>query len=194
LLLERLLLLCSSVILSYLNIHNCCYILAEATHYHALQLIDRVQEYMAANMESLLESGFLEDLPDYLLQQLSSFIAKRQSEKSTFTRTPVYVDGVLAKHWDWLLSEDIPAPISRTLESINTENKRAKGVRKPLPLSTLPSCPPLQKRASGDDLFAMDGIPDSSSSAPQRQEASAANPKTPSKSTGPVWKVADAPR
>ncbi|KAJ2916728.1 hypothetical protein MD484_g3726, partial [Candolleomyces efflorescens] len=190
LLLDRLLLLCSSVILNYLNIHNCCYILAEATHYHALQLIDRVQEYMAANMESLLELGFLDELPDYLLQQLSSFIAKRQSEKSTFTRSPVYVDSVLAKHWDWLLSEDIPGPIVRTLESINAERKRAKSTKKPVPLSTLPSCPPLQKHASGDDLFAMDGIPESTSSA-QRQEA---NNKTPSKSTGPVWKVADAPR
>ncbi|KAJ2921453.1 hypothetical protein H1R20_g15641, partial [Candolleomyces eurysporus] len=194
LLLDRLLLICSSIILSYLNIHNCCYILAEATHYHALQLIDRVQEYMAANLESLLESGFLDDLPNYLLQQLSTFIATRQSEKSSFTRTPVHVDSLLAKHWDWLSSEDIPTLIVRTLESINTENKRAKSARKPLPLSALPASPPLQKRASGDDLFAMDGVPDSSPSAPQEQLSSGANPRTPSKSTGLVWKVADAPR
>ncbi|KAF8886288.1 hypothetical protein BD779DRAFT_1673218 [Infundibulicybe gibba] len=37
-LVDRLILLCSDVILQYANIHTACYILAEATHFHAQQL------------------------------------------------------------------------------------------------------------------------------------------------------------
>jgi hypothetical protein len=206
-LLDRLLLICSSIILGYLNIQNCCYILAEATHYNATELVDRVHEYMAANMESLLESRILDDIPQHLLVQLSIFITKKQTEKSKFTRTSDYLDTLFAKHWDWLASEDIPSPIVRSLKSITREPREVSKSTKLSPplskekepkrkgsgaLSTVAPTPltPLRQHPSGEDIFAMDiqdGVQQSMRQVP---------PMTPSKaeSSGPVWKVAEAPR
>ncbi|KAF6760676.1 hypothetical protein DFP72DRAFT_1091851 [Ephemerocybe angulata] len=202
-LLDRLLLICSSVILAYLDIHNCCYILSEATHYHAVELIARVHEYMAANMESLLESRFLDELPKRLLEQLSAFIGARQTEKSKFTRTSEYLDGLLAKYWDWLAEQDIPAPIVRSMKSITRESVPRLKVSPPASrevpkqpmaassLTALPQSPPpsIRHRPSGDELFAMD-MQDTAS--PSNQRASLAKPT--SEAAGPAWKVADAPR
>lgn len=191
-------LICSSVILTYLDLHNCCYILAEATYYHAVQLIDRVHEYMAANMETLLEFGILDDLPLHLLQELSTFISAKQTEKATFTRSPVYVDSLLAKYWDWLADQDIPVPIVRTAKSIAKETARLKAAAlpsretpaRPVVLPTVPSqSPHLRPKPSGDDLFAMDDL----ASPPAKQRVSVASGST-GDVAGPVWKVADAPR
>ncbi|KAG2012110.1 ankyrin repeat domain-containing protein 28 [Coprinopsis cinerea AmutBmut pab1-1] len=187
LLLDRLILICSSVILTFLDIHNCCYILSEASYYHAYQLINSVQEYMAANMESLLEMGMLDDLPYSLVKQLSKFIKERQLEKSSFSRTDVYLDGLLAKHWDWLEGQDIPVPYVRSGKQHPSRELAKTRLSPPVPPKEVPSTPSkqlkiptsaVQRRPSGDDLFAMD----------------LGEPATqPSQSSTP-WKVPDAPR
>ena len=210
-LLDRLLLICSSIILGYLSIHNCCYILAEATHYNATELVDRVHEYMAANMESLLESRIFDDIPQHLLIQLSKFIAKKQAEKSKFTRTPKFLDTLFAKHWDWLASEDIATPIVRSLKSITREPREVSKSTKLSPpvskerekekelrrkssgaLPTVPLTPltPLRQRPSGEDIFAMDML---DGGQPSAKPGPALTPSK-AEASGPVWKVAEAPR
>jgi hypothetical protein len=106
-----LILLCSAVILEYLNIHNACYILSDATHYHATQLVESVQGYMTANMESLLESRMLDDMPYALVKQLAKFARQQQLEKSPFSRSGVFVEKAMEKHAEWLKLQDIPEPI-----------------------------------------------------------------------------------
>ncbi|KAH6915615.1 hypothetical protein BKA70DRAFT_1178804 [Coprinopsis sp. MPI-PUGE-AT-0042] len=203
LLLDRLILICSSVTLSFLNIHNCCYILAEATHYQAHQLIDSVQEYMAANMESLLEVGMLDDLPYFLTKQLSRFIQARQLEKSSFSRTDAWTDSLMAKHWDWLETQDIPAPSVKNHRSILPKDRarpsppptkdvvrgQSRGQEKErFPSDVKSPIHAVSRKPSGDDLFAMD--------LGEGSNAAGFKPATPSAYTipAPAWKVADAPR
>jgi inhibitor of Bruton tyrosine kinase len=114
LLLDRLVLLCSSVILSNTNIHNACYILSEATHYHAEQLIERLQAYITVNMESFLEGCILDEIPHSLVKQLAKFVRTKQMEKSSFSRSDAFVNEMMEKHAEWLAEQDVPELIIRT--------------------------------------------------------------------------------
>ncbi|KAH0836900.1 hypothetical protein J3R83DRAFT_8715 [Lanmaoa asiatica] len=62
LLLTRLVLLCSRIVLKYLNVYNACYLLTDAVHFNAVDLVESIQSYMTANIEMLLESRILDDL------------------------------------------------------------------------------------------------------------------------------------
>ncbi|KAF8810432.1 hypothetical protein BYT27DRAFT_7186506 [Phlegmacium glaucopus] len=113
LLLDRLVLLCSSVILANANIYNACYILSDATHYHAQQLVERLQEYITVNMESFLESRMLDEIAYTLVKQLAKFVRAKQTEKSPFSRSDAFVNEMMEKHAEWLAEQDLPEPIVR---------------------------------------------------------------------------------
>ncbi|KAG5636401.1 hypothetical protein H0H81_008175 [Sphagnurus paluster] len=182
LLLDRLVLLCSSVILQHANIHNACFILADATYLHAQQLIERMQSFIAVNMELFLETGMLDDIPIALVKQLAQFVRAKQAEKATVSRSNELINNALGKHAEWLAEQDIPAPYSRVNgASISRKTSSAK-------LKTLgPSMHPHPQRAirrppSNDDIFAMDDESNSSPAAKQPRPAA------------PVWKAPSTPR
>ncbi|KAH8115826.1 hypothetical protein DFH11DRAFT_1830886 [Phellopilus nigrolimitatus] len=110
LLLDRLLLICSSVVLKLVNINNVCAVLSDATHFHATQLVASLQDYMARNMETLLESHMLDDLSSPLVKQLSAFVRACQAKKLPVTRSGVLVSKALENCKDWLALQDIPQP------------------------------------------------------------------------------------
>lgn len=112
-------LLCSAVILQHANIHNACFILAEATHLHAQQLIDRIQSFITVNMELFLETGMLDDFSTALVKQLTEFSQAKQTEKYPITRSSHLINEALIKHADWLALQDIPMPISRSSHAIS---------------------------------------------------------------------------
>ncbi|KAH8091681.1 hypothetical protein BXZ70DRAFT_952850 [Cristinia sonorae] len=114
LLLERLVLICSSVILRRVTVSNACSVLAEATHFHAEPLIRQIQRYIAINLETLLESGMLDDLSPDLIKQLSVFIRSEQEIKSPVSRSGQLTKKALENCKDWLELQDIPVPILRT--------------------------------------------------------------------------------
>lgn len=113
LLLGRLVLLCSSVILANVNIYNACYILSDATHYHAQQLIERLQAYITVNMESFLESRILDEISYTLVKQLATFVRAKQMEKSPFSRSDAFVNEMMEKYAEWLAEQDWPEAIIR---------------------------------------------------------------------------------
>ncbi|TFY58443.1 hypothetical protein EVJ58_g6418 [Rhodofomes roseus] len=80
--LDRLMFLCSEVILKRVNVLNVCAVLSDASFYHALPLIASLHAYMAANMETILESRMLDDLPLSLIKQLSVFVREQQAHNS----------------------------------------------------------------------------------------------------------------
>ncbi|KLO18230.1 hypothetical protein SCHPADRAFT_820098 [Schizopora paradoxa] len=181
LLLDRLMLVCSSVILRHITILNVCSVLAEATYYHADDLCASLQGYMSQNMETFLESRMLDDLPDHLVKQLAAFVRKKQAEKLPTSRSRELVEELLVKHGEWLALQDIPQPfvpnytkavhrlspkVSPTA-STKKSGKRAMtvapppsspsmiGIAKPLEVQrTLSADPAVQ----GDDIFQMDEI------------------------------------
>ncbi|KIL60845.1 hypothetical protein M378DRAFT_130290 [Amanita muscaria Koide BX008] len=168
LLLDRLVLICSSIILKYTNIQNACYILNDATHYNAKELVERLQTYLLVNLETMLEQRMLDALPHRLAKQLAAFARQKQAEKSPRSRTTVLVDVAMAKHAKWLSLQDIPAPIIRLSRpqgwEVDITSKRSRLSLGPVPLDSrvgsgggfTTSQRTIRRPPSGEDIFMMD--------------------------------------
>ena len=214
-LLDRLVLLCSAVILRFVNVSNACYILGEATHYHALQLIESLEDYIMINLETFLESRLLDELPHALIKHLSFYISNQQKLKSRYSRTSEVLDGLLAKHYAWVEDQDWPTPIlPKDNEGILAMLQRDAriGTTKLSPAAPLTPAPSLGRKGSrlmvdgsvkldhppspktpcqipaGDDIFLMDNL-ESTSNIQQEVRKESAGP-----STSRVWKAPAAPR
>lgn len=112
--LEQLMLLCSRAIMRHITIHNTSHILSEASYLHSWPLVNKAQEYMAVNLEALLEGRFLEDLSQENVKELAKFIRKRQLDKAPVTRSTKLYDTAFDKFETWLSMQDIPRPIVPT--------------------------------------------------------------------------------
>lgn len=162
---------------------------------------------MTANMESLLESRMLDDMPYALVKQLAKFARQQQLEKSPFSRSGVSVEKAMEKHAEWLKLQDIPEPLAASHHHHKT------GPRKEAAVSRVKLSPPgsgsskksvepierpnpatpqrtLRRPPSGDDVFIMDE-PESprAESMPLTPQAPPPPPTLP-----PVWKAATVPR
>ncbi|KAH9041005.1 hypothetical protein EDB85DRAFT_1858258 [Lactarius pseudohatsudake] len=161
LLLDQLLLICSSILVKYVTINNISAVYVEAASLHCEQLMDSLHQYMSVNMETLLEARLLDDLPPRLVRELSSAVRGYHAVKSPFSRMelPVNLAAAVHAHHEWIAEQDIPGPIVRS-QSKSQPKLSPKASRKPsLPTSpgskpTLPRTPLLSN--PGEDLFAMD--------------------------------------
>ncbi|KAH8989434.1 hypothetical protein EDB92DRAFT_1868224 [Lactarius akahatsu] len=161
LLLDRLLLICSSILVKYVTINNISAVYMEAASLHCEQLMDSLHQYMSVNMETLLEARLLDDLPPRLVRQLSNAVRGYQAVKSPFSRMqlPVNLAAAVHAHHEWLAEQDIPGPIVRS-QSRSQPKLSPKASRK-LSLPTSPGSKPTLPRTPllsnpGEDLFAMD--------------------------------------
>ena len=199
LLLERLVLICASVILAHCNLHSACSILEDATYYHIEPLVERLQEYISINMETFLQNHMLDEFPDVLVKELAQFVKTRQIEKSPFSRSDSLMNQLLAKHAEWL-AEHIPSDIVRTASS---GSSRAEGIAV-MTVKTTPKPPIATKTAhasknsgkslrrppSGDDIFIMDNPKNSGHPASYQKPAVWASLRIP----GSMWKPTFTPR
>ncbi|CCM05596.1 uncharacterized protein FIBRA_07824 [Fibroporia radiculosa] len=181
LLVDRLILLCSNVILKCVSVNNASSILAEASHFHILPLVRAVHEYIALCMETLLESRMLDDLEAHRIRELSSFIRQKQVEKYPVSRSDVLVRAAMETYGPWLASQDIPQPIVPTQRfgifrdsprlSPPGPNKRAHKLSQTSPPSS-PSIRPEQSNRlnavlpADEEMFVMDDVVASSATAP----------------------------
>ncbi|KAF9483060.1 hypothetical protein BDN70DRAFT_874303 [Pholiota conissans] len=165
--LDRLILLCSDVILRYTNVGNACYVLADATHYRIQPLINKLQDYISINLETFLECRLLDDIPYALVKQLSKFTRRRQTEKSPYSRGGAYIQSLLDKYGSWLALQDIPQPtlkhttiprkdISSNKLSPPVLIKRSTSNTSSSTLVPPPSPRAVRRLPSGDDIFLMD--------------------------------------
>lgn len=194
LLLDRLVLICSTIILNHLSLTNACFILSDATYLHAEQLIERLQTHMTINMELFLTTGMLNDIPNYLVKHLALYARQKQEEKSPVSRSNRLALDAMVIHADWLALQDIPHPIPRTSVSMRqrstTVNPTPTGAS-PLPSMTFvgdmsqssPTAHPqrIRRPEPTEDIFAMD----EADVAPSLVEAA---PRL------PVWKSPSKPR
>ncbi|KAF9527809.1 hypothetical protein CPB83DRAFT_894990 [Crepidotus variabilis] len=205
LLLDRLILICASVILAHSNMQNACYILADSTYYSIPPLTERLQEYISINMESFLQGHMLDEVSYSLVKQLAIYVRARQMEKSSFSRTSAFVSSLLEKHASWLEEQDIPAPVTRRAhrEPFKKEPSGTKlspeishrALPRTAPFSTPtkgthpgPILPTPRRDSSGDDVFLMDEA-DLAARPSSYQE-----PITFPVSPPPTWKATSAPR
>ncbi|KAI0358283.1 hypothetical protein OH77DRAFT_1421600 [Trametes cingulata] len=112
--LDRLMLICSWVIMKRVWINNACSVLTDARHYHAQSLVRLLQEYIAINMEVFLESRMLEDLAAEHVKQLSAFVREEQARKYPVSRSTRIVDKAMETWGAWLAQQDFPQPIVPT--------------------------------------------------------------------------------
>lgn len=184
--LDRLLLISSSIILNFLNIQNACYILSEATHYSAKDLINAVQGYIVVNMESMLESRMLDVLSPALIRQLSCFVRERQTDKSPVTRRNVLGKLAIERHAEWLSLQDFPSPIVRSNKQLTRrDSARPSTSSRVQPPSGRVSSAALRSQGlsvpMADDIFTMDDI--DSVSIANSDHPNPPNPSAPWKST-----------
>ncbi|KAA1470069.1 hypothetical protein DENSPDRAFT_797206 [Dentipellis sp. KUC8613] len=170
LLLDRLLLICSSVILRYINLNNACSVLADAEHLLCLPLMERLHRYLAVNMETLLESRMLDDLTPRLIKQLSQLVRAEQTAKAPVSRSNRLVEEAMRKNIAWLELQDIPGPTIRTAPSKGSPKLTPKKGRRTSIAGSPAASPLVQPRlstrtsqltlggGSGDDVFIMDDV------------------------------------
>ncbi|KIO26840.1 hypothetical protein M407DRAFT_23900 [Tulasnella calospora MUT 4182] len=112
LLIDKLILICSRVIIQHASLQNACSLLRGARLFDAVPLIESLQLYIAVNMESMLQSNLLDDLRGEALRELSSFIRQQQTKKQPVTRSNELLIAATEKWGGWLSLQDIPEPFS----------------------------------------------------------------------------------
>lgn len=210
LLLDRLILICSTVILRHVTVMNVCSLLADASYLNASNLVRSLQNYMAKNMECLLENRLVEDMDFDLIAQLGKAVRKEQSQKLPVSRSALLVNRGLEKHAGWLALQDIPQPIPRSSKAILAPRHSPRlspttpTVSKPSltrPLKIVPESPKAQSKVdkvTSDDVFVMDdeGIPPLFIGSPERTITISSDLIQPSASrsaASPAWKAKSVP-
>lgn len=159
--------------------YNACYLLADAIHFNAVDLADRIQSYMTANLELLLESRILDDLDPRVARKLSEHARAKQTAQSPASRSNRLGLAALEKHKEWLALQDIPVTVipSQKLWSGKDSPKMSppssvkKAAGRPLMYYSptmspvLRSSVTLQQPPMGDEIFAMDDDVDGGTSA-----------------------------
>lgn len=115
----------------------------------------------------MLESGLLDEMDQNVLQDLSNVIAEKQKQRSPVAREGVLVKELMARHRDWLLVQDIPAPIVRqpfkyraksALSPVDLTSGKPVASRRKAPYSPAvnPSTEVPDKSSAADGIFQMD--------------------------------------
>lgn len=115
----------------------------------------------------MLESGLLDEMDQNVLQDLSNVIAEKQKKRSPVAREGVLVKELMARHRDWLLVQDIPAPIVRqpfkyrarlALSPVDLTSGKPVASRRKAPSSPAvnPSTEVPDKSSAADGIFQMD--------------------------------------
>jgi hypothetical protein len=208
-LLDRLILVCSRVVIRHCNAYNAASLACEAAFYQANTLKLSIFDYISFSMETMLESGLLDDMHEDVMHDLCDHIAERQNRKLSVSRNAVLVNAALGRQKEWLALQDIPTPrvrqpwrwktaaqaskspvlIATDITPVKTRHR--KTVETPSPV-TSPELQPTPSTTMGDDIFTMDDdvAPSSSGAVTPR----VTRPMTPldllsaPRSSGPVWK------
>jgi hypothetical protein len=167
-LLDRLILICSRTIIRHCNVYNAASLACEAGFYRADELRSSVFDYIIASLETMLESGLLDDMDDDTLASLGKAMTAAQLDKLRIPRSQQLVKAAMDKHKDWLAMQDIPAPRVRqpwrwknsvikspTLAPVGARSARRRGTPSPF------GSPEVHASLGGavDDIFAMDDEP-----------------------------------
>ncbi|WWC60971.1 uncharacterized protein I303_103548 [Kwoniella dejecticola CBS 10117] len=172
LLLDRLVLVCSRAIIKPCNAFNAAALATEAAFYQADTLKLSIFDYIIACMETMLESGLLDEMDADVLQDLSDVIAQKQSVRLSVSRNQVLVKAAMEKHREWLSLQDIPQPRVRqsfrwkprspALSPVDTMSFSSAKKEKRRNANTIPSSPLLSPEmlpSAADGIFQMDDEP-----------------------------------
>lgn len=203
LLLDGLVLLCSKVILGLLSPYNACYILTDAIHYNAVDLVKSIESYITANLEMFLELEILDDLETLAVRHLAGFIRSQQAEKTPLMRSNRLAKEAVGRHQEWLANQDIPEPFV-PIPRVSQVQKDSPGTSKPRarpilhsPSSSPSLMPSLPSKSGsrdivGDELFVMDdsdAVPTLDLNVPQPGFPTSPMNQYATTTPRPVWKT-----
>jgi hypothetical protein len=129
LLLDRLKLICSSLLRARTSPTNIAALLTIADTFYALPLKEASLLYCAQNLESLLEGGMLDDLEHRMIRDLAQFVKKKQNDRLHRSLQSDFLSALMVKHQEYHESLDVPPP------SLNLSCYKI-GKRPPLPASS----------------------------------------------------------
>ncbi|WVQ71777.1 hypothetical protein IAR50_001318 [Cryptococcus sp. DSM 104548] len=170
LLLDRLVLVCSRTIIRHCNTLNAASLACEAAFYQATVLKHSIFAYITSCLETLLESGLLDQMDPQTLQELSDWIIQNQEAKTPVPRKGLLVKDALSKHRDWLLQQDIPAPIFRrpglvkwrsktaALSPVDLTSSTSTTISKGTPKRKPPPSPLFSPETGPEGVSSVDGI------------------------------------
>jgi hypothetical protein len=172
--LEQLSEICSVVILRHVTLQNCTSILADASPLYSPKLNARIHEYVAVNMECLLEKRFLDDVAHDTMKELAAFVREQQAIKLPRTRSGMWLAQLAEKHKAWLDLQDFPSvmvrtcPPGRPARSLELSPSGPRSPKTPRRISSLnmlsthqkaipsPIFRPSDKQPQCDGMFVMD--------------------------------------
>lgn len=179
-------LVCSASLLRYVTLQNATSILVQATYYNALPLVASLHDYVACNLEAIMESRLLERErePDseMLIPALSAFVRARQADNAPVTRSGIISEEAMKKHQAWLDLQDIPGPLLRTPYRPRDTTRRSSATSLPSPRRLPPN-----NNSSMDDIFMMD-VP--SGDDPKQHEMASSTSVGVHSVLKPAWKAA----
>jgi hypothetical protein len=175
LLMDRLVLVCSRVIAKHCNPFNAAALAVEASFYGAVELRSSIFDYISACMETMLESGLLDDMDEDVLRDLSKTIGVKQGDKAVVPRSNILVDELMVKHREWIAVQDIPTPRVRQAYKWKPRSPHLEARRPSTSPMTTPDLKPLTPAAPVDEIFTMD---EETSAGTTPRQAPSPNPST----------------
>jgi len=184
-------------------VYNAAALACEASFYQATTLKLSIFDYIVACMETMLESGLLDEMHEDVLLELSQHITKQQLRKLSVSRSNKLVNAAMEKHRDWLNVQDFPVPRVRqpwkwkprspALSPVDlTTTRIRKKTPSPVTSPELRATP--GQGALGDEMFTMDDDLASPLASGWSQTPKSSRPMTPLdlsagvSSSRPVWK------
>lgn len=162
-------LVCSRVVIRHCNAYNAAALACEAAFYQAHTLKLSIFDFIVASMETMLESGLLDEMDEDVLVELCAVIAKKQEIRLGVSRDGSLLNELVGKWGDWLAIQDIPTPRVRQpwkprimkspklspLETMSMSQTKGKQRQAATP-SPIVSPEMKAHHAGTDDIFAMD--------------------------------------
>ncbi|KAF8738761.1 chromosome condensation (RCC1) repeat, partial [Rhizoctonia solani] len=164
LMLEQLTEICSMVILRHVTLVNSVTILADASPFYCPKLKARLHNYIAVNMESLMEKRYLDDVAHDIIKELAKFVRGQQAAKQPHIRSGAWITAIMNRHQEWLAMQDFPSVVVRTVPPGRQPKLSPK-----LSPTIGPTSPKTPRRVSSFNLPVT----------PQRQNTSKQTEKTP---------------
>lgn len=143
LLLDSVKLLCSTQILKHVTLQNVCSLATLAAQYICPELSNSLFDYMAKNLETLLENRYLTDLSLDVLNPFTIFIRERQETLMPITRSDILVIDARIRYQAWLDEQDYPSPLLSTATSLR---KIKSPLLQPVDRKKSPALQPIDSR------------------------------------------------
>ena len=88
--------------------NNAASLATEAAFHNAVDLKRSIFSYIACNLETMLENGFLDDMDNRILSDLAGYIQDLQGSKLPVSRSGILADMAVQREAEWLADQDIP--------------------------------------------------------------------------------------